>query len=245
MRRINLINGIKRKEVRVMKRHGFTLIELLVVVAIIAILAAMLLPALSKARERARMAVCMNNLKQIGILFALYVEDYDGYYPPTYTGVGGAGFPREMRWDNLLFACYLWKEGRPGNYPLTFTPVSVRKTPFWCPSARNVTFNITSILGLRAYGVNQYALYRNTHSPKKATSIKKPSQCLLVLDSDRDIDPLGNNWLVSRIGNGWCGAPGKLHNGGSNCLFADYHVSWFKQDEINKNYPMWWTPTGE
>src|SRR5450759_405569 len=67
-----------RKAVR--QALGFTLIELLVVIAIIAILAAMLLPALSQAREKAKSAKCISNLKQIGLAFQMYLNDYDGRY---------------------------------------------------------------------------------------------------------------------------------------------------------------------
>src|SRR3954462_5319454 len=66
------------------KRQGFTLIELLVVIAIIAILAAILFPVFSKAREKARQTTCASNLKEIGLALQQYVQDYDSVFPHGY-----------------------------------------------------------------------------------------------------------------------------------------------------------------
>ena len=62
-------------------RHGFTLVELLVVIAIIAVLAAILFPVFARAREKARQASCLSNLKQMGLAMAMYCQDYDGKFP--------------------------------------------------------------------------------------------------------------------------------------------------------------------
>lgn len=70
-----------------MKRNGFTLIELLVVIAIIAILAAILFPVFAQAREKARAASCLSNMKQIGVGMTMYTQDYDDTLPEP--GLGG------------------------------------------------------------------------------------------------------------------------------------------------------------
>ena len=78
------------------RKRGFTLIELLIVIAIISILAGMLLPALQKSRGVARAISCVSQEKQLGIAFALYMDDNQGYYPP-----GRANIARRC-WSGLL-----------------------------------------------------------------------------------------------------------------------------------------------
>jgi prepilin-type N-terminal cleavage/methylation domain-containing protein/prepilin-type processing-associated H-X9-DG protein len=219
-----------------MKRKGFTLIELLVVVAIIAILAAMLLPALSKARERARQAVCINNLKQIALGFMMYLQDYDERFPRRTEGCDPfTGATKYWRTHILDYICA---------YTRGYT--EKKKEVFHCPSHRTFAFdNYNLSYGYNYYGSgNQDGFGYKSHPAPPSRSIKysmveDPYNTIVVADSSGRAS-VNDIITHSKFAN----YPiGDRHSGGANVLWADWHVSWhpkkYLDDGTNATVRFW------
>ena len=203
-----------------MRRTGFTLIELLVVIAIIAILAAILFPVFAKAREKARQAACISNLKQIGLATGMYETDYDGRFPywhwegdDTHDGViwPYALQPYIRNWG--LFAC-------PSDGDLF--------NSWWYPNSNSGTVYPVPPDGL-SYGVSEVL-----HWGTKDGMVKDPATTYWASDA------------IAAIVCPWHYFPCRIthahdsrkdaHNDQINVLMADLHVKSYAERAIVPAY---------
>ena len=226
-------------------RRGFTLIELLVVIAMIAILAALLLPALGKARERTRGIQCLNNTRQLVLAWQLYADDHAGrlaYNLGQVNTAAGAAPRTNANWVNNVLT---WDLDSDNTNALTVTDASLgtyvnkSRQTFRCPSDRYLS-SIQRRAGwderVRSYSMNAMvgdagALSGggvNLNNPSyvqyfSLASIPAPVNIFVFLDEHPDT--IDDGYFLNKFYSaGWFDLPASYHNGAASVAFADGHV---------------------
>ncbi len=223
------------------KKSGFTLIELLVVIAVIAILAAILFPVFANARERARQAKCLNNLKQIGLAFQRYTDDFSGRLPSAgvhewydagnrdWCGTQNVGGPMYVERGSL------WPYLRAREVYLCPTDKGLPATSVSIPKNLWPVFNVDQTEHPRGYPLS-YAMNCDLHykNVQAESRINLTKLLLLIQEKRTTINDGLFMWKLPGNRLNTHDIPDHIHYDGTTELFCDGHVKWASESELHQ-----------